>query len=114
MALAVRFAHQRVLFASLAVSVFLVYREPHHGMNGIGAMLGGHLTALALGLAAAAWRSATFAELSAVLRGDLAGPIFLANLSGGLVVGVAGCAACWRASSGSSRARARTGTPAVR
>lgn len=71
MALAVRFAHQRVLFASLAVSVFLVYREPHHGMNGIGAMTGGHLTALALGLAAAAWLGSGYAAAALAMAGTI-------------------------------------------
>jgi CBS-domain-containing membrane protein len=46
--------HQRVLFASLASSAFLIYRAPGHPMNGVRVMVPAHLVAVALGVGAAA------------------------------------------------------------
>ncbi len=45
--------HERVLFASLASSAFLIYRDPGHRMNGVRTMVGAHLAAVALGIGAA-------------------------------------------------------------
>ncbi len=45
--------HQRVLFASLAASAFLIYRDPDHPMNGVRVMVGAHLIGAGLGLAGA-------------------------------------------------------------
>jgi CBS-domain-containing membrane protein len=44
---------QRVLFASLASSAFLIYREPTHGMNSVRVMTGAHLAATVLGVGCA-------------------------------------------------------------
>lgn len=46
--------HQRVLFASLASSAFLIYRAPGHPMNGVRVMVPAHLVGVALGVGAAA------------------------------------------------------------
>jgi len=46
--------HQRVLFASLASSAFLIYRAPDHPMNGVRVMVSAHLAGVALGVGAAA------------------------------------------------------------
>ncbi len=46
-------AKQRVLFASLAASAFLIYRDPAHPMNGVRRMLTAHLLGVALGGGAA-------------------------------------------------------------
>lgn len=45
--------HERILFASLASSAFLIYRDPTHPMNGIRVMAGAHLCGVGLGTAAA-------------------------------------------------------------
>jgi len=45
---------QRVLFASLASSAFLIYRAPDHPMNGVRVMVSAHLAGVALGVGAAA------------------------------------------------------------
>lgn len=47
------FRHQRILFASLASSAFLIYRDPGHPMNGVRLMLTAHLIGVAFGVAAA-------------------------------------------------------------
>lgn len=44
--------HQRVLFASLASSAFLIYREPLHPMNGVRVMLLAHLVGATVGIGA--------------------------------------------------------------
>lgn len=44
---------QRVLFASLASSAFLIYRGPHHPMNGVRVMTLAHVIGVGLGLGAA-------------------------------------------------------------
>jgi hypothetical protein len=46
--------HQRVLFASLASSAFLIYREPLHPMNGVCVMLLAHLVGATVGIGATA------------------------------------------------------------
>ena len=46
--------HQRLLFASLAASAFLIYRDPSHPMNCVRLMLTAHLIGVALG-AGFAW-----------------------------------------------------------
>jgi len=46
--------HQRVLFASLASSAFLIYRAPGHPMNGVRVLASAHLVGVALGVGAAA------------------------------------------------------------
>ncbi len=48
-----RLTHQRILFASLASSAFLIYRDPLHHMNGARVMVTAHLTGAALGVGAA-------------------------------------------------------------
>ncbi|MGI8550373.1 MAG: HPP family protein [Dehalococcoidia bacterium] len=47
------FRHQRILFASLASSAFLVYREPAHPMDGIRQTIPAHLIGVGLGVGAA-------------------------------------------------------------
>lgn len=44
---------QRFLFASLASSAFLIYRDPGHRMNSAGVMAVAHIIGVAIGLAAA-------------------------------------------------------------
>jgi CBS-domain-containing membrane protein len=44
---------QRILFASLASSAFLIYREPTHNMNSVRVMTGAHLAATVLGVGCA-------------------------------------------------------------
>ncbi len=43
-------AQQRVLFASLAGSAFLIYHDPRHQMNTVRTLIFGHLVALCVGL----------------------------------------------------------------
>ena len=45
--------NQRILFASLASSAFLIYREPTHGMNSVRVMAGAHLLATMFGVGGA-------------------------------------------------------------
>ncbi len=47
------FRHQRLLFASLASSAFLIYRDPNHPMNNVRVMVTAHLVGVALGVGAA-------------------------------------------------------------
>jgi len=44
--------HQRVVFAALAASAFLIYRDPAHQMNSVRVMVTAHLCGAALGLGA--------------------------------------------------------------
>ena len=44
--------HQRVLFASLASSAFLIYRDPGHQMNSVRTMVSAHLVAVVIGVGA--------------------------------------------------------------
>ncbi len=46
------FSGQRLLFASLASSAFLIYLDPHHGMNTARSLVVSHGTAAAAGLVA--------------------------------------------------------------
>ena len=43
------FSHQRILFASLASSAFLIYLDPEHTTNRVRTLVVAHLTAAALG-----------------------------------------------------------------
>jgi len=45
--------HQRVLYASLASSAFLVYRDPAHRMNTVRVMVTAHVVAVLMGMGAA-------------------------------------------------------------
>jgi CBS-domain-containing membrane protein len=47
-----RLSEQRLLFASLASSAFLIYLDPHHGTNQVRTLVGAHLLAATLGLLA--------------------------------------------------------------
>ena len=47
------FRHQRLLFASLASSAFLIYRDPNHPMNSVRVMVTAHLIGVALGVGSA-------------------------------------------------------------
>jgi CBS-domain-containing membrane protein len=44
--------HRRVVFAALAASAFLIYRDPKHQMNDVRVMVTAHLCGAALGLGA--------------------------------------------------------------
>jgi len=44
--------HRRVVFAALAASAFLIYRDPAHQMNNVRVMVTAHLCGAALGLGA--------------------------------------------------------------
>ncbi len=44
-------SQQRLLFASLASSAFLIYLDPHHGTNTIRVLVSSHLIAATAGLA---------------------------------------------------------------
>jgi len=44
--------HERVLYASLASSAFLVYRDPGHQMNTVRVMVTAHVTAVLFGIGA--------------------------------------------------------------
>jgi CBS-domain-containing membrane protein len=43
-------SNQRLLFAALASSAFLIYLDPHHGMNTVRALVIAHLTAAGAGM----------------------------------------------------------------
>ncbi len=80
LALVQHVAHERVLFAPLAVSAFLVYTDPHHGMNDLRPMVGGHLVALGLGCTAAAWLGGGYAAAALAM----AATIVVLVLAGGI------------------------------
>lgn len=44
------FSHQRLLFASLASSAFLIYLDPDHGANTVRSLVAGHLIATVAGV----------------------------------------------------------------
>jgi CBS-domain-containing membrane protein len=44
--------HQRILFASLASSAFLIYRDPGHRMNSLRVVVSAHVVAVAWGIGA--------------------------------------------------------------
>ncbi len=44
--------HERILFASLASSAFLIYRDPRHPMKGVRVMVAAHIVGVALGVGA--------------------------------------------------------------
>ena len=46
--------HERILFASLASSAFLIYRDPVHPMNGVRVMVLAHAVAVATGVSSGA------------------------------------------------------------
>ena len=52
LALVEMLAHQRILFAALAGSAFLIYLDPMHGTNTIRTLAASHLSAAALGISA--------------------------------------------------------------
>jgi CBS-domain-containing membrane protein len=58
---------QRVLFASLASSAFLIYREPTHGMNSVRVMAGAHLVATVLGVGCAFLLGAGYVAAAAAM-----------------------------------------------
>lgn len=62
---------ERVLFASLASSAFLIYRDPAHRMNGARIMVGAHLVAVALGVGSAALLGAGYAAAAAAMVGTI-------------------------------------------
>jgi hypothetical protein len=46
--------HERILFASLAASAYLIYRDPVHPMNGVRVMVGAHSVAVVTGVSCGA------------------------------------------------------------
>ena len=46
--------NERILFASLAASAFLIYRDPVHPMNGVRVMVAAHSVAVGIGVACGA------------------------------------------------------------
>ena len=71
--------HERILFASLASSAFLIYRDPAHPMNGVRTMVGAHLVAVACGVGAALLLGAGYAAVAAAMLGTIL-ILVLANL----------------------------------
>lgn len=65
------FQHQRLLFASLASSAFLIYRDPAHPMNSVRVMLTAHLIAVALGVAAALTLGAGYRAGAVAMAGTI-------------------------------------------
>jgi CBS-domain-containing membrane protein len=49
LALVETLSQQRLLFASLASSAFLIYLDPQHGTNSVRTLVGAHLSAAAIG-----------------------------------------------------------------
>jgi len=65
--------HERVLFAPLASSAFLIYREPAHPMNGVRPLVIGHVCGMAPGTLALittlrAWGRGISAASSSAMR----------------------------------------------
>ena len=60
-------SHQRILFASLASSAFLLYRDPWHPMNGVRVMVCAHLVAVVIGVVAALLLGAGYAAGAAAM-----------------------------------------------
>ena len=54
------FADRQVLFASLASSAFLIYRDPAHRMNSAKVLLVAQCIAVAIGFAAWSWLGSTY------------------------------------------------------
>ena len=71
--------HERILFASLASSAFLIYRDPSHPMNGVRTMVGAHLVAVACGVGAALLFGAGYTAVAAAMIGTIL-LLVLANL----------------------------------
>ena len=63
--------HERILFASLASSAFLIYRDPAHPMNGVGTMVGAHLIAVAFGVGAALLLGTGYIAVAAAMLGTI-------------------------------------------
>ena len=59
--------NERILFASLASSAFLIYRDPAHPMNGVRVMVVAHLVGIGLGVAAATALGAGYAAGAAAM-----------------------------------------------
>ncbi len=59
--------HERVLFASLASSAFLIYRDPGHPMNGVRVMMIAHIVGVDLGVVAALLFGAGYAAGAAAM-----------------------------------------------
>ena len=55
LALVEALSHQRLLFASLASSAFLIYLDPEHGMNRVGTLVLSQMMAATLGLLIFMW-----------------------------------------------------------
>lgn len=66
-ALVEQFSHQRLLFASLASSAFLIYLDPHHGTNSTRTLLIAQLGAAAAGFLAFASMGAGYASAAAAM-----------------------------------------------
>lgn len=71
--------HERILFASLASSAFLIYRDPAHPMNSVGTMVGAHLVGVAFGVGSAVLLGAGYVAVAAAMLGTIL-VLVLANL----------------------------------
>lgn len=69
--------HAHVLFASLASSAFLVYRDPLHPVNSVRVMAGSHLIAVALGVGAAALFGAGYTASALAMVGTILATVLL-------------------------------------
>jgi CBS-domain-containing membrane protein len=56
--------NERILFASLAASAFLIYRDPVHPMNGVRVMFAAHTVAVIIGVGCGALLGSGFAAAS--------------------------------------------------
>jgi len=71
------FGGQRLLFASLASSAFLVYRDPEHQMNTVRSLLAAHAAAVAAGLLGAAALGPGYAAASAAMTATIVAMVLL-------------------------------------
>lgn len=71
------FRHQRLLFASLASSAFLIYRAPDHAMNTTRVMVTAHLVGVALGVGAALALGAGYRAGAVAMAGTIIALVLL-------------------------------------
>jgi CBS-domain-containing membrane protein len=63
--------NERILFASLAASAFLIYRDPVHPMNGVRVMVAAHSVAVVTGVACGALLGPGYGAAAVAMVGTL-------------------------------------------
>ena len=69
--------HERVLYASLASSAFLVYRDPGHQMNTVRVMVTAHVVGVLFGIGAALLLRPSYAAAAVAMVGTIVALVLL-------------------------------------